>query len=153
MEYSPTGHLATDCWTLGPVIVVFMDTDSRSVSDRRQVADPPSKPSVVERLRSRLNSLSPAEQLVARFLLANPLDVMHQSVTEVAVAAGSSVGSVVRCCQSIGLKGFHDLKLAIASDSNAIAAHLVDGVLPDDQPHQILMKVFGETAGRVPDSV
>jgi DNA-binding MurR/RpiR family transcriptional regulator len=53
---------------------------------------------------------------VARLLLEHPDAVIYQSVSEAADAAGTSTATVVRFAQKLGLKGFQELKLALAHD-------------------------------------
>jgi DNA-binding MurR/RpiR family transcriptional regulator len=71
---------------------------------------------VVALLRSLLSSLQPAERRVADYVLDHPEDVTLASVNDVAAAAGTSSATVVRLCQSIGLRGFQHLKIALAHD-------------------------------------
>lgn len=100
---------------------------------------------ILEVMRSEMPGLSPAEQRVARYVLADPLSVMHLSVSELAEASGSSVGTIVRCCQTLGLRGFQALKLALARESNIAQQHLLDEITPDDGPAEITAKVLSET--------
>lgn len=69
---------------------------------------------LLEKLRSHLQSFSPAERKAAELVLRDPIKVLNQSVTELASAAGVSAATVVRMCNGIGLRGFQDLKTQIA---------------------------------------
>lgn len=65
-------------------------------------------------IRANLQGFSPAERRVADVVLADPLEILDASVTELADRAGTSAASVVRMCTSIGLKGYQELKTRLA---------------------------------------
>lgn len=62
------------------------------------------------------DNLRQAERLVADFITENPALIVGSTVSEVARGAGTSDATVVRLCRSLGLKGFPELKLALARD-------------------------------------
>lgn len=96
-----------------------------------------------ERVRAHLESLSGAEQRVARAVLADPAGVLHMSVTELASAAGASPATVVRFCQSLGLRRFQELKLALARDAIPPEQQLLDDVTLEDSAADVRSKVLG----------
>lgn len=65
-------------------------------------------------IRTNLPGFSPAERRVADTVLADPLEVLDASVTELADRASTSAATVVRMCTSIGLKGYQELKTRLA---------------------------------------
>ncbi|WP_434744093.1 MurR/RpiR family transcriptional regulator [Micromonospora sp. SH-82] len=64
-----------------------------------------------------LPSLSPAEQRVARLVVADPGGVSRRTITDLATAAETSEATVVRFCRSIGLDGYPHLRIRLAADS------------------------------------
>lgn len=112
---------------------------------------------VAERARAALGSLPRSEARVVQALLAHGSDVIRMSVSEIAAAAGTGVGTVVRACQSLGFKGFQDAKIALTQD----LAPLVGERSPEhidlgDRPDQVLAKLAassGEALSRAPVSV
>jgi RpiR family transcriptional regulator, carbohydrate utilization regulator len=60
--------------------------------------------------------MPPTAGRIADFILGNPAEVVHMSVTEVAERTGASEGSVISLCQQIGARGFQQVKIAIARD-------------------------------------
>ncbi|GAA4265626.1 MurR/RpiR family transcriptional regulator [Frondihabitans peucedani] len=72
---------------------------------------------VRERLRATRPALTPAERRVADAILLDPRAVVHLTVTELADLAGTSPASVVRLAGRIGLRGYLDLKIRLASES------------------------------------
>lgn len=96
---------------------------ARPVSPR---VDPDARPalalvgSITARIRALRPSLSPTGGRIGDAVLAAPAEVVGLTVSELADRTGTSVGSVVRFCQdTLGLKGFHDLKLRLAADTAA----------------------------------
>ncbi len=71
---------------------------------------------VLARLRATLPGLTPALGRIAEVALASPHKVLYSTVTELAEAASSSEGSVIRFCKDLGFSGFQDFKLALATD-------------------------------------
>lgn len=65
-------------------------------------------------IRINLQGFSPTERRVADAVLADPLEVLDASVTELADRASTSAATVVRMCTSIGLKGYQELKTRLA---------------------------------------
>lgn len=100
--------------------------------------------SLMEDIRQRSAGLSPAEQRVARAVLGDPRHVFEMSVTELAAFSETSVGTVVRFCQRMGLRGFQDLKMKLARE--AVPAQPVHEVGASDGAGEILRKVLTGTA-------
>ncbi|MDI2130117.1 MurR/RpiR family transcriptional regulator [Yinghuangia seranimata] len=123
-----------------------MDDPSTTVS----VADdsPP-----LRELARRASGLSPAEQRVAQVVAEAPADVVQMSVSDLAAASQTSVGSVTRFCQKLGLRGFHDLKLALARESAPTHRRLADDVAPGDDAGQIARKVLSASARALDEAV
>lgn len=116
------------------------------------VAERSTDPSVVgilERIRSALPSFSPAERRVADAVLRDPVAIIHQSVTELASAAESSPATVVRLCASVGLRGYQELKITLASESIPSDRRVLGDITPDDSVADIAHKVMEGTASAV----
>ena len=67
-------------------------------------------------LRSSYNGLTKSEQKLADYILKNPSDVMHMTMSELADATSSADATVFRFCQKLGFSGFQGLKQALAGD-------------------------------------
>lgn len=96
---------------------------------------------VAEMVRAASGSLPPAEARVAQALLTRGADVVHSSVTEVALAADTGVGTVVRACQSLGFKGFQAAKIALAQDLLPLDERPHTDVAEGDTPAEVLAKL------------
>ncbi|GAA4956934.1 MurR/RpiR family transcriptional regulator [Yinghuangia aomiensis] len=122
-----------------------MEDHSTSV---RAVADAPP----LRELARRTSGLSPAEQRVARAVADAPAEVVQMSVSDLATASHTSVGTVTRFCQKLGLRGFHDLKLALARETAPTHRRLADDVAPGDDAGQIARKVLSGSARALDDA-
>jgi DNA-binding MurR/RpiR family transcriptional regulator len=92
-------------------------------------------------VRAASGSLPPAEARVAQVLLSRGVDVVHSSVTEVALAADTGIGTVVRACQSLGFKGFQAAKIALAQDLLPLDERPHRDVAEGDSPAEVLIKL------------
>ncbi|NHA67880.1 MurR/RpiR family transcriptional regulator [Phycicoccus flavus] len=72
-------------------------------------------PSLLVRLRGLRPSLSPAEDRVAEQVLADPGAASDLTISELAVAASTSETTVLRFCKRLGLRGYPQLRLALAA--------------------------------------
>ena len=79
-----------------------------------EVRSHPPMQDLLDRIASIESRLSPAEQLVADYVLTLPESVLHLSMRSLAERAGVSDGSVLRFCRLVGCKGFSAFKIAMA---------------------------------------
>ena len=93
-------------------------------------------------LRSSYNGLTKSEQKLADFILKNPSDVMHMTMSELADATSSADATVFRFCHKLGFSGFQGMKQALAGDLFSPAESLSQEVNADDTPRDITRKVF-----------
>jgi DNA-binding MurR/RpiR family transcriptional regulator len=107
-------------------------------------------------IRSLLPNLAPVEQRVAQAVLDDPSGVAWRSISEFAQSCGTSATSVVRFCRAVGLRGYPDLRLALAGavaskDAAAVVAASSD-IDPDDDPVTIIKKIAYADAAAVTDT-
>lgn len=100
---------------------------------------------VAERVRAASGSLPPAEARAVAALLARGAEVINASVTEIAAAAETGVGTVVRACQSLGFKGFQAAKIALAQDLLPLGERPQEDVSDADGPLEVLAKLAGSS--------
>lgn len=103
-------------------------------------------------LRARLPDLTPAGRRIGAFVLEDPRELVHLTVTDAADRTATSVGSVVRFCQELGLRGFQDLKLRLAAESAPERNDLQADVEPNDPPELVLHKVLLASADAMTDA-
>jgi DNA-binding MurR/RpiR family transcriptional regulator len=81
------------------------------------VAAPDSPAGLLVRLRGLRPSLSPAEDRVAERVLADPSAAAARTISELADVAHTSETTVLRFCKRLGMRGYPQLRLALAAES------------------------------------
>lgn len=99
---------------------------------------------MLDKIKSAIETLSPAETRVAVWLSDHPRQGLEASLAQVARAAGTSEPTVVRFCRSLGLTGFRELKIRLAESLSRPEGYVHRDVLPDDSA--------ADAAGKVIDS-
>jgi DNA-binding MurR/RpiR family transcriptional regulator len=107
-------------------------------------------------IRSLLPNLAPVEQRVAQAVLDDPGGVAWRSISELAQSCGTSATSVVRFCRAVGLKGYPELRLALAGavahDDAATVVAASSDIEPGDDPVTITKKIAYADAAAVTDT-
>ena len=98
--------------------------------------------SLIDRIRASLPALPPAEQRVAKLVLADPRAFASLPVVELAERSHVSKPTVVRFCRSVGYDGLADFKLKLAGTVNEGVPFVHRAVDEDDKPHDIVVKVI-----------
>ncbi len=96
---------------------------------------------MLERIRASIPALPPAEQRVAKLLLADPRSFATLPVAELAERAHVSKPTVVRFCRSVGYDGLADFKLKLAGSVNEGVPFVRRSVDDDDKAGDIVVKV------------
>ena len=96
---------------------------------------------MLDRIRASIPALSPAEQRVARLVLADARSFASQPVGELAERAHVSKPTVVRFCRSVGYDGLADFKRKLAGSVNEGVPFVHRAVDDDDKPGDIIVKV------------
>lgn len=71
------------------------------------------------RIAAMRNSLQPTERRVADLIVAEPDAVVELTAQQLADRAGVARSSVVRACQSLGYRGYPQLRVALAAELGA----------------------------------
>jgi RpiR family carbohydrate utilization transcriptional regulator len=67
-------------------------------------------------IRSRIHGLSRRERAIAEFALKNAEDLLPLSVTVLAARLHVSEATIIRFCQRMGYRGYHEFKICLARD-------------------------------------
>ncbi len=109
---------------------------------------------ILPEIESRLDQLRRSERKVAELVLAQPENVIHMRIVDLAAAAEVSEPTVVRFCRAIGCEGFGNFKLALAQ--NALPSSGPFELNELDTARDYTYKVFDatlETLAQVRDSL
>lgn len=98
--------------------------------------------SMLERIRASIPALPPAEQRVAKLVLADPRSFASLPVTELAERSHVSKPTVVRFCRSVGYDGLADFKLKLAGSVNEGVPFVHRAVDDDDKAGDLIVKVI-----------
>ena len=124
---SGTGH------SVGASGQTSLTDDSRTANVTR------SAPTMLDRIRASIPALPPAEQRVAKLVLADPRSFASMPVGELAERAHVSKPTVVRFCRSVGYDGLADFKLKLAGTVNEGVPFVHRAVDEDDKPGDIIV--------------
>jgi len=97
---------------------------------------------MLERIRASITALPPAEQRVAKLVLADARSFASLPVGELAERAHVSKPTVVRFCRSVGYDGLADFKRKLAGSVNEGVPFVHRAVDEDDKPADIIVKVI-----------
>ena len=100
---------------------------------------------MLERIKASLPSLAPAEQRVARLVLADPRAFASLPITELAHRSHVSKPTVVRFCRSVGYDGLSDFKLKLAGSVSEGVPFIHRSVDVDDKTGDVMVKVIDNT--------
>ncbi|MBI2727404.1 MAG: SIS domain-containing protein [Polaromonas sp.] len=100
---------------------------------------------MLDRIKASLPSLAPAEQRVARLVLADPRAFANLPITELAARSHVSKPTIVRFCRSIGYDGLSDFKLKLAGSVSEGVPFIHRSVDVDDKTSDVVVKVIDNT--------
>lgn len=72
--------------------------------------------------------LTPAMRRIAKAIRDDPTIVLEKTISQIADACGTSVASVVRFCRAVGLSGYAELRMSLASELGKEAAQFGAGM-------------------------
>ena len=75
--------------------------------------------SILHKIRFSMDTLGPAERKIAEYLLNSAGEVVSLSITELAERCGCGDATVVRFSRRMGLAGYQELKIRIATELSA----------------------------------
>ncbi|HIA3600391.1 TPA: MurR/RpiR family transcriptional regulator, partial [Klebsiella pneumoniae] len=79
--------------------------------------------------------LGKKERAIARFIDDNPQSLARMSITEIANYLKVSVSSITKVSKKLGFTGFHDLKLSVSNNMNAVENTVDIPVIPDSEKY------------------
>jgi RpiR family transcriptional regulator, carbohydrate utilization regulator len=97
---------------------------------------------MLDRIKASIPALPPAEQRVARLVLADPRAFASLPVVELAERSHVSKPTVVRFCRSVGYDGLTDFKRKLAGSVNEGVPFVHRSVDEDDKSADIVVKVL-----------
>ena len=93
------------------------------------------------KIRMLYNTLGGAEKKIADWIFENPGKIISLSIVELAEKCKCSEATIVRFSRKIGLEGYQDLKIALASESKTTVSTSISA---DDTAIQMFDKACNE---------
>lgn len=109
---------------------------------------------VLRRIEDNLDALSSSEKKVAQWILEHPHEVLTMTVREVAHHAQSSQAAVTRCCHTLQVGGFGQLKVLLTADlvreehQNTLSYAEIDPDSPFEKQLQSLLGLVDQSIHR-----
>lgn len=103
--------------------------------------------SIQSTIEAAVGSLSPSLRRIAETIRERPNLVLDSTINELAAECGTSVASVVRFCQAIGMAGYAQLRVALATELGkesaqfGVPADFGADVSPSDSLEEIARKI------------
>lgn len=94
------------------------------------------------RIQAFYDDFGEAEKKIANWVLENPKEIIHYSITELAEKCGVSEATVVRFSRKLGFKGYQDFKIVLAQENVNPLQSLHEEVTEEDRCPEVLEKVF-----------
>jgi DNA-binding MurR/RpiR family transcriptional regulator len=131
-----------------------MHVPSRTIHGDQQTVG---APTIEARVRGLLPALTPAERGLAEHVLADPVAVANSTITALAERCSTSRTTVTRFCRSLGLTGYAELRLALASETGRTKSwNWTEGLGSDvdvnDPIHIVLAKLAKSDAQVIEDT-
>ena len=86
--------------------------------------------SILHKIRYSMDTLGPAEKKIARRLFESAEEMVSLSITEFAARCDCGIATVVRFSRRMGLAGYQELKIRVATELNAtsiVDSHIESG--------------------------
>ncbi|TDF92730.1 MurR/RpiR family transcriptional regulator [Paenibacillus piri] len=104
------------------------------------------------KLREIANDLTSAEKKVADCIIHSGDKIIRMSITDLAQKCDSSESTIVRLCKKLHLKGYQELRVALAQDLVSPVKQIHEKVDLNDTPEQTMRKVFQAAAQALSDT-
>lgn len=96
----------------------------------------------IVKIKAMMGHMSKAERRVAEYIVQNPDEVIHMTISELADITQVSNATVIRTCQRIGSGNYQDLKITLAQEIVTPMQSINEELSFEDDPATILDKVF-----------
>jgi DNA-binding MurR/RpiR family transcriptional regulator len=94
------------------------------------------------KIRSYYPRFSEKEKQIADYIFKNPEKIVHGTINEVAEDLRVADATVFRFCKRIGFKGYHAMKIALASETISPIQQIHEQITDEDNEREIAEKVF-----------
>lgn len=113
-----------------------------------------STPKALLEIKSQYINFNEREKKIADYILNKPEKIIYSTISQVSEDLGVSDSTIFRFCQKINFKGFHDLKISLATElSEDNRKHSNKQFLDTDNESTIINKVFQSNISSLNDTL
>ena len=108
------------------------------------------------KIRNRKDSLTPVEQRVAEYILANREEIPHLSIKNLAIASKTSDASVLRFCKTMGYSGYRSFIVSISaslSSKEELNGEQYTDIQPGDELETIIANISHNNIQSIEDTL
>ncbi|PRO66305.1 MurR/RpiR family transcriptional regulator [Alkalicoccus urumqiensis] len=107
----------------------------------------------LHRIRASYDSFRVKEKKIADYILENPQEIVHSTISQVAENLEVAEATVFRFCKRIGFKGYQAMKIALASEIVTGMKDIHETILEDDTEKEVAEKVFKSNIRTLEDTL
>lgn len=105
------------------------------------------------KIRSLYSRFSEKETKIADYILNDPKNIIHLTITQFAEELDVADSTVFRFCKRIGFTGYQSMKIALASEVVTPIKNIHDEITEDDDTKTIADKVFRSNMKTLEDTM
>ncbi|MFB5662296.1 MurR/RpiR family transcriptional regulator [Alteribacillus sp. HJP-4] len=105
------------------------------------------------RIKSSYSLFSEKEKRIADYIMEQPQEIVHSSISQVADDLGVAEATVFRFCKRLGFKGYQAMKIALASEIVSPIKDIHETIQEDDDERDIAEKVFKSNIRTLEDTL
>jgi RpiR family carbohydrate utilization transcriptional regulator len=96
----------------------------------------------IVKIKAIYSSLSSKEKAVADYILDNPKEIIHLSITGFAENSSVAEATIFRFCKRLGFRGYQAFKIALASEIVEPIQNIHEEINEDDEVLTLAKKIF-----------
>lgn len=108
---------------------------------------------VVIKIKANYSSLSSKEKAVADYILKNPKEIIHLSITEFAEYSSVAEATIFRFCKRLGFRGYQAFKIALASEIVEPIQNIHEEIHENDEVLTLAKKIFKGHSDAINDTL
>lgn len=97
---------------------------------------------VIVKIKAIYSALSSKEKIVADYIMNNPKEIIHLSITEFSENSSVAEATIFRFCKRLGFRGYQAFKIALASEYVEPIQNIHEEIKEEDEVHTLAKKVF-----------
>ena len=101
------------------------------------------------RVNSRLPQLTKQEKQAVKFIQNHRQEIIHLSITDLALQSKVSESTLTRLCVKLGYSGFQDMKINVAQEVVSTQAKIHENLMAEDSLERVMDMVFESSVNAI----